>query len=63
LKQTFSFGFSYAIVPWLMQDGYATTFGVMVAVNSAVLLLGVPLYFYGKQVRHKAAGWKIIYRA
>ena len=63
LKQLFSFGFSYAVIPWLIKDGYQKAFGVMVGINGIVLLLGVPIYYFGKQVRHKSAGWKVIYRA
>jgi len=48
LKQLFAFGFAYAVVPWLMMDGYQKAFGIMVGFNSAVLLLAVPLYLFGK---------------
>ena len=46
-----------------MRDGYQKAFGIMVGINSAILLLAVPLYFYGKKLRHISAGWKVIYRA
>jgi hypothetical protein len=62
LKQVFSFGFSYAIIPWLVKDGYQKAFGAMVGINCAVLLLALPLWYYGKQIRHVSASWKVIYR-
>ena len=59
-KQLFAFGFAYAIVPWVTGDGYKGSFGAMAGIQMAVMLFGIPLYYYGKQIRHKSAGWKII---
>jgi hypothetical protein len=59
-KQIFSFGFSYSVVPWVTRSGYLRMFGSMAGINSAVLLLALPLWYYGKQIRHKTASWKVI---
>jgi hypothetical protein len=61
LKQIFAFGFVYGIVPWVKLNGYQNVFGAIVGINCGIVLLtAVPLYFYGKTLRHKSAGWKVI---
>jgi len=60
LKQIFAFGFSYGVVPWVTLDGYIGAFGAMAGIQMALVLMGVPLWYYGKQIRHKSGGWKII---
>jgi len=60
LKQLFAFGFSYGIIPWVTLDGYVGAFGAMAGIQCGLMLFGIPLYFYGKQIRHQSAGWKII---
>jgi hypothetical protein len=60
LKQIFAFGFAYGIVPWVTLDGYGGAFGAMAGLQFGVLLLAVPLWYYGKQIRHKSGGWKVI---
>ena len=59
-KQIFSFGFSYSVVPWVTHSGFLGMFGAMAGINSAILLLALPLWYYGKQIRHKSASWKLI---
>jgi hypothetical protein len=61
LKNVFSFGFSFAIVPWVTLSGFQGAFGTMVGVQCALMLFGVPLWYYGKKIRHKSAGWRVIY--
>jgi hypothetical protein len=60
LKNMFAFGFSYGVIPWVKRSGYQAAFGEMVAIQTGVILLAIPLFFYGKQIRHKSAGWKVI---
>jgi hypothetical protein len=60
LKNIFAFGFSYGVVPWVTRSGYQNAFGEMVAIQTGVMLFAVPLYYYGKQLRHVSAGWKVI---
>jgi len=60
VKQLFAFGFSYGVVPWVLLDGYGGAFGAMAGIQAALTLLGVPLWYFGKQLRRKSGGWKII---
>lgn len=60
LKNVFAFGFSYGIVPWVNRNGFGGAFSIMVGIQSGVILLGIPLWYYGKQIRHKSASWKLI---
>jgi hypothetical protein len=60
LKNVFGFCFSYAIIPWITARGYPHTFGTFAAIQFGVVLLGLPLWYYGKKIRHATANWKII---
>jgi len=60
LKQIFAFGFSYGVIPWVTLDGYAGAFGAMAGIQFAMMSLGLPLWYYGKRIRHVSGGWKII---
>jgi Na+-transporting NADH:ubiquinone oxidoreductase subunit NqrD len=61
LKQLFSFGFGYGVIPWITSSGYQNTFGVMAAIQVAIVLLGLPLWYWGKAIRDKTADLKVIY--
>lgn len=60
LKNIVGFGFSYAVIPWLNASGYERTFGAMAGIYTAIMLLGVPLWYWGKRIRHATSKWKII---
>jgi hypothetical protein len=60
LKNIFAFGFSYGVVPWITRSGFQGAFGEMIAVQTGVMLFAVPLFLYGKKLRHISAGWKVI---
>ena len=60
LKNMFAFGFSYGVIPWLTRSGFQAAFGEMVGIQTGVVLFAIPLFVYGKQIRHKSAGWKVI---
>lgn len=60
LKNMFAFGFSYGVIPWLTRSGFQAAFGEMVGIQTGVMLLAIPLFLYGKQIRHQSAGWKVI---
>ena len=60
LKNVFGFGFTYAIIPWINAWGYAGAFGTTSAIFFFVVLLGWPLWYFGKRIRHATAKWKII---
>jgi hypothetical protein len=60
LKNIFGFGFSYAVIPWITASGYPGTFGAMTGIMFGVVLLGLPLWYWGKQIRHVTAKWRVI---
>jgi len=61
LKNMFAFGFSYGVIPWLTRSGFQAAFGEMAGIQTGVMLFAIlPLNLYGKQIRHKSAGWKVI---
>ncbi|KAK8185441.1 major facilitator superfamily domain-containing protein [Phyllosticta capitalensis] len=60
LKNIVAFGFLYGVVPWVDGMGYIDCFGTQAGIYVAILLLGVPLYFYGERIRHATAKWRII---
>ena len=59
-KQIFAFGFAYGIVPWVTLNGYGGAFGAMAGIQFGLLLFGIPLWYYGKQIRRISGGWKVI---
>jgi hypothetical protein len=60
LKNIFAFGFSYGVIPWVTRSGFKGAFGEMVVVQTGVMLFAVPLFLYGKKLRHISGGWKVI---
>jgi hypothetical protein len=60
LKNVFSFAFAYSIIPWLTHWGFARVFGTMAGIMFGIVLLGLPLWYWGKLFRHVSAKWKII---
>lgn len=60
MKQLFSFGFSYGIIPWITTMGFQGAFGTMAGIQCGLMLFGVPLWYWGKQIRHKSASWKVV---
>jgi hypothetical protein len=60
LKNVFGFGFSYATVPWIEASGYIGIYSTLAGIQFGTILLGVPLWYWGKQIRHATAKWKLI---
>ena len=60
MKQIFAFGFAYGVTPWINGSGYQNSFGAMAGINALIMLLGLPMWYWGKQIRHKSASWKLI---
>jgi hypothetical protein len=60
LKQIFAFGYTYGVISWITKEGYAAAFGEMAGINTGVMLLGLPLYYWGKQIRQMSAKWKLL---
>jgi hypothetical protein len=59
-KNIFAFAVSFGVVPWVLKSGYANAFGEMAGIQTGVMLLTIPFYFYGKKIRHYSASWKLI---
>jgi hypothetical protein len=46
-----SFGLSYAMVPWVEQNGYEGSMRELAIVCGVFALLGIPCYFFGSKMR------------
>jgi hypothetical protein len=49
---------SFYTNPWVEEVGYLNAYGTMAAIAAAVLLLWIPLYIWGKPLRHRT--WRMI---
>ncbi|KAL2209249.1 MFS general substrate transporter [Sarocladium strictum] len=58
-KSAFGFLLSFYTNPWVDQVGYVAAYGTMAAISFAVLMLWVPLYFWGKRIRLATWDWKV----
>ncbi|KAK0734127.1 major facilitator superfamily domain-containing protein [Lasiosphaeria miniovina] len=59
-KSMFGFLLSFYTNTWVSQSGYQNAYGVMAAISAALILLSVPLYFWGKRIRHVTWQWRVI---
>ncbi|KAK3898948.1 protein HOL1 [Staphylotrichum tortipilum] len=59
-KSLFGFLLSFYTNTWVAQSGYAAAYGTMAAISAAVLLGWVPLYFWGKRIRHATWRWRVV---
>lgn len=59
-KALFGFLLSFYTNPWVSKSGYQNAYGTMAALSAAVLLMGAPLYVWGKQIRHVSWQWSVI---
>ncbi|KAI8632364.1 MFS general substrate transporter [Xylariaceae sp. FL1651] len=59
-KSLFGFLLSFYTNPWIGEVGYLNAYGTMAAIAAAVLLLWVPLYLWGKSLRHQTWKWRLI---
>ncbi|KIJ57868.1 hypothetical protein HYDPIDRAFT_103703 [Hydnomerulius pinastri MD-312] len=51
IKNLFTFGLTYYVVPWLGTQGVLRTFCTIGGINIWVCLMTVPMYIYGKRAR------------
>jgi hypothetical protein len=42
------------------QSGYRDAYGAMAGISAAVLALWVPLYVWGKKMRHVTWHWRVV---
>ncbi|KAI3328911.1 MFS general substrate transporter [Xylariaceae sp. AK1471] len=59
-KSLFGFLLSFYTNPWIAEVGYLNAYGTMAAIAAAVLLLWIPLYLWGKPLRHRTWQWRIV---
>ncbi|KAJ2994545.1 hypothetical protein NUW58_g1529 [Xylaria curta] len=59
-KSLFGFLLSFYTNPWVEEVGYLNAYGTMAAISAAILLLWIPLYFWGNSLRHRTWQWKPI---
>ncbi|KAH7145363.1 major facilitator superfamily domain-containing protein [Dactylonectria estremocensis] len=59
-KSLIGFLLSFYTNPWIAKDGYAGAFGAMAGITGGIILLGIPVYVYGKRIRHTTWNWGFI---
>ncbi|KAM0202711.1 hypothetical protein ACHAPA_010853 [Fusarium lateritium] len=59
-KSAFGFLLSFYTNPWIDKSGYANSFGAMAGISGGVLLLWIPIYIWGRQIRQATWSWGFI---
>ncbi|KAL6695924.1 MFS general substrate transporter [Trichoderma pleuroticola] len=59
-KALFAFFLSFETNPWINLSGYRDAFGAMAGIAGGVLIMWIPLYFWGKKIRHYSWKWRVI---
>ncbi|OHE99531.1 hypothetical protein CORC01_05109 [Colletotrichum orchidophilum] len=59
-KSLFGFLLSFYTNTWVEEAGYDNAFGAMAGIAFAVLVMWVPLFVWGKAIRHESWKWPII---
>ena len=62
-KSCFGFLLGFYTNPWVKISGYSVAYGEMAAICGGILILWIPLYVWGKTIRQKTIGWKIMKHA
>ncbi|KAE8453255.1 hypothetical protein EG329_011322 [Mollisiaceae sp. DMI_Dod_QoI] len=60
LKSCFGFLLSFYTNPWIAKVGYLNTYGTMAGISAAVLLFVIPIYVFGKRIRHVTWHWSVV---
>ncbi|KAJ0373622.1 hypothetical protein COL26b_008222 [Colletotrichum chrysophilum] len=56
----FGFLLSFYTNTWIEQAGYVNAFGAMAGIATAVLIMWVPMFVWGKAIRHESWKWRIV---
>jgi hypothetical protein len=56
----FGFLLSFYTNPWINEVGYQSAYGSMAAIAAAVLVFWIPLFFWGKTIRHATWHWPVL---
>ncbi|RDL31070.1 Uncharacterized protein BP5553_09859 [Venustampulla echinocandica] len=59
-KSCFGFLLSFYTNPWVDKVGYLNAYGTMAGISAAVLLCGIPIYIFGKEIRHRSWNWSVV---
>ena len=59
-KSCFGFLLSFYTNPWIAETGYSVAFGTMAGIACGVLILWVPLYIWGRQIRLATLRWSLM---
>ncbi|KAE9579048.1 putative MFS-type transporter [Colletotrichum fructicola] len=59
-KSLFGFLLSFYTNTWIEQAGYVNAFGAMAGIATAVLIMWVPMFVWGKAIRHESWKWRIV---
>jgi len=55
-----SFGLSATTNSWIARDGELVALGEMAAITAFVLLLAIPMFFWGARLRRWSLGWRAV---
>lgn len=56
----FGFLLSFYTNPWVDSAGYQNAYGAMAGISVAIIVLWLPLYVWGKKIRHATWSWPVI---
>ncbi|KAJ2907049.1 MFS general substrate transporter [Zalerion maritima] len=59
-KSLFGFLLSFYTNPWVEKSGYQDAYGAMAGISAGILILFLPLYIWGKAIRHASWNWPVI---
>ncbi|KAI0600177.1 major facilitator superfamily domain-containing protein [Biscogniauxia sp. FL1348] len=59
-KAMFGFLLSFYTNPWVQQSGYLNAYGTMAAISGFIILMWIPLYIWGKTIRHVTWNWRLL---
>lgn len=56
----FGFLLSFYTNPWVDESGYQNAYGAMAGISAFILILWIPLFFFGKKIRHVTWNWPVL---
>ncbi|KAJ5305456.1 uncharacterized protein N7443_005116 [Penicillium atrosanguineum] len=59
-KSAFGFLLGFYTNPWVDKHGYNVAYGEMAAICGGVLIFWIPLFIWGKAIRQKTLGWRVM---
>ncbi|KAK0384834.1 hypothetical protein NLU13_7312 [Sarocladium strictum] len=59
-KSAFGFLLGFYTNPWVQSAGYQTAYGIMGAICGGVLIMWIPLFFWGHKIRVATLNWGIM---